>query len=65
VILEALSLTSSQGHCQGCQVSKTSYIGKSADQEATYGSAENPATSCWDLALESEEMKISKLPYTV
>lgn len=49
-----------QGHCQGCQVGKTSYIGKSTDAEAAYGSEENPANSCWDLALESQEMKISK-----
>ena len=39
---------------------KSSYIGKSADAEAAYGSEENPANSCWDLALESQDVKPSK-----
>ena len=51
------------GVCQSCvSHGRVTYIGKSADNEAAYGSTENPATSCWDLALDSEEIELSKLP---
>ena len=48
------------GVCSSCQTGKTTYIGKSADHEAAYGSSENPASSCWDLALHFDQIKTSK-----
>ena len=55
-----LSPQGSPGHCTGCTVSSSGkhfYIGMPGDEKAKYGSSDNPAVTCFDLALDHADIK--------